>query len=107
MRPKLSDPDASTRVLRLTLNRKWFEMVSSGVKKEEYRTPSAWINSRVNSKKRYDVVEFRNGYRSDSPTVAVEYLGFRYRPGRAMWGAEQGLNYVVILLGRIIPAPNH
>lgn len=80
-------------------------MIASGEKKEEYRIPSEWINSRVNSRREYDSVEFRSGYQSDAPTVRVRYLGFRYRAGgRPEWGADPRQNYVVILLGEILPA---
>ena len=80
-------------------------MIAAGEKKEEYRVPSAWINSRVNSRREYDVVEFRNGYKPYAPIVCVAYLGFRYRAGgRPEWGADPRQNYVVILLGEILPA---
>ncbi len=52
---------SAVRVLRLTLKRKWFDMVANGEKKEEYRQPSKWILSRLENKE-YDRVEFKNGY---------------------------------------------
>lgn len=90
------------KTLKLTLKKKWFDMIASGEKKEEYREPSAWINSRVNADKHYERVEFRNGYSPAAPVVTVEYKGFRYRSGREVWGADPCRNYVVILLGNII-----
>jgi len=78
-------------------------MVASGEKKEEYRIPSKWILSRLN--KEYDCVTFRNGYRSDSPSVTLRYLGWHVGTGKAEWGAEVGRTYLVIRLGEII-SPN-
>lgn len=80
-------------------------MIAAGDKKEEYRIPGAWINARVNSRRDYDAVEFRDGYRPDAPTVLARYNGFRYRAGgRKEWGADPLQNYIVILLGEILPA---
>lgn len=91
------------KILKLTLKKKWFDMIASGEKKEEYREPSDWINSRVNAEKFYDAVEFSNGYGPKAPKVTLEYKGFRYRGGKEKWGANPLRNYVVILLGEIIP----
>ncbi len=102
----VSDACSAGRVLRLTLKRKWFDMIASGEKKEEYRDPGQWIKSRVNDLKEYDAVEFRNGYQPNAPTVLVEYLGFRFGAGKIGWGADPRKNYLVILLGRIISSQN-
>ena len=94
------------RVLRLTLKRQWFDMIACGEKKEEYRTPGRWINSRVNSEKEYDVVEFKNGYGPDVPTCVVEYKGFRFRSGKEEWGGDPLKHHVVILLGAVLSRQN-
>lgn len=94
------------RVLRLTLKRKWFDMIASGEKREEYREQGQWIDSRVNANKEYDVVEFKNGYGPDVPTCVVEYRGYDWRPGFAAWGAEPGKRYKVIYLGRVLSLHN-
>lgn len=100
------------RVLRLTLKKKWFDMVASGVKKEEYRDESPWIISRLKGKK-YDAVEFRNGYSPDSPKCLVEYFGWYRGYGKEEWGGgmlmspsdplfSAGPERIVIRLGSII-----
>lgn len=89
------------KVLKLTLNRHWFNQIAAGTKKEEYRTPSPWINSRVNAQKHYDLVEFRNGYQPQSQKITLEYKGFRHGTGKQEWGATPNKNYLVILLGDI------
>lgn len=90
------------KVLRLTLKRKWFDMIASGEKREEYRTPGPWIDSRLDGKD-YDLVEFKNGYGADVPTIYARYLGSRYGIGNPEWGAQPGQAYRVILLGEILP----
>jgi len=93
-------------VLRLTLKRKWFDMIARGEKKEEYRAPSKWILSRLLDKN-YDLVEFRNGYAPDAPMVAVEYLGWAFAAeGRPEWGAVPEKRYVTIRLGRVLYQQN-
>ena len=89
------------KTLRLTLKKKWFDMVFCGTKTEEYRTPSQWIESRLLCKT-YDAVEFKNGYGAGVPSVTVKYLGWHKGPGFEAWGAESGREYYVIRLGEII-----
>lgn len=88
-------------ILRLTLKRKWFDMIASGEKKEEYRQPSLWILSRLKGKT-YDRVEFRNGYSADSPVVQCEYKGWRMGSPRAEWGGNPREACVIIQLGNLI-----
>lgn len=94
-----------TATLELTLKRRWFDMVASGEKKEEYRAPSDWILSRLHGKQ-YAHVRFRNGYAKKSPVVVCEYLGWETGHGKLEWGA--GFDIVVIIkLGRVIVSPNN
>lgn len=92
---------SANRVLRLTLKKRWFDMIAGGEKKEEYRQPKRWIESRLIGKE-YDVVEFKNGYGQNVPTLQVEWLGWHYFTGKPEWGFEGWMPVVVIQLGRII-----
>lgn len=97
------------KVLKLTLVRKWFAMVAREDKKEEYRVETPWIMSRLEKRGkdvRYDIVEFRNGYGPDVPVVWMEYRGFTRGPGRQVWGAKPGSQYVIILLGKRLGVQN-
>lgn len=89
------------RVLRLTLKRRWFDMVACGQKLEEYRSPSQWIESRLRGKS-YDLVEFKNGYGPNVPCVTVEFKGWHIGHGHESWGATPGWSYFVIQLGEIV-----
>jgi hypothetical protein len=94
------------RVLRLTIKRKWFDMIASGQKTEEYRRHSVWIDSRVNLSRSYDVVEFKNGYGQNVPKCVVEYNGYDWGQGNPAWGAEPGEDYKIILLGKVLSRHN-
>lgn len=98
---------SAARVLRLTLKKRWFDMIASGEKREEYRTPSKWILSRLEGKE-YDRIEFKNGYGPNVPTMEVEYLGWSYSFGKRQWGGggEQGKPFVTIYLGRVLSRQN-
>lgn len=63
------------KTLILTVHKKWFDLICSGEKKEEYRKASSWIESRLLNKE-YDYVRFKNGYEKNSPCVTVEYKGY-------------------------------
>lgn len=91
--------------LHLTLKKKWFEMILSGEKKEEYREIKPYWSSRLRDKgyclKEFDLICFKNGYQRDAPTIYVECKGIQIRPGKSEWGATPGTNYYVIRLGKI------
>lgn len=89
------------RVLRLTLKKQWFDMIASGEKKEEYRTLSKWIFSRLEGKQ-YDLVEFSNGYGATVPKVTVEFAGWYFGVGLSKWGAVPNQRYAIIVLGRVL-----
>jgi hypothetical protein len=93
------------RVLRLTLKKRWFDMIASGEKREEYREIKDWIISRLHGKA-YDVVEFSNGYGAHVPKVEVEYLGWGTGIGRADWGATPLTPTIIIRLGRVLSQTN-
>ena len=92
------------RVLRLTLKRKWFDMIASGEKKEEYRVPGPWILSRLEGKE-YDRIEFKNGYGANVPTMEVEYQGYIYAKGVPEWGGTDE-RVIAIRLGRVLSLHN-
>ena len=88
-------------ILHLTLKKPWFDLISSGEKREEYRQPGPWIESRVNPDRSYDLIEFRQGYGRTRPVVWVEFAGYHHGPGNPAWGAQPGQTYLVISLGPV------
>jgi hypothetical protein len=73
------------KTLHLTLHKAAFDVMVTGEKKLEFRTPSKWINSRLfnkdGTKKHYDYIKFTNGYGSDKPYFVCEFKGFDYEYG--------------------------
>lgn len=97
------------KTLKLTLTKKWFEMILTGEKTEEYRTIgdywSARIMERVESGYRYkqfDQVEFTNGYAANSPRAVFKINGIRTQKGNPLWGANPGEHYHTIQLGEYV-----
>jgi len=115
------------RTLHLTLKKKWFDMIASGEKTEEYRELKPYWFRRLalcggkepiehgqTCKKAFCVscvyaggfvdkpythVQFRNGYSKDAPYMLRLCAGIEVRDGNPEWGAEPGKKYFVIKLG--------
>lgn len=102
--------------LRLTIKKKWHDMILAGIKSEEYREVKRyWIQRLCNEVeyemnygdwdavlKNFKYVEFINGYSSKSPRFTIECKGIEIREGNTEWGAVEGEKYFVIKLGKII-----
>ena len=95
-------------MLTLPIKKKWFDMIVSGEKKEEYRNPTKYYQTRFQNLWQgsligYDAerkIRFRNGYSSDSPSiVATVTLGFG--EGKPEWGAEPGKEYYILRIKEI------
>lgn len=82
--------------LRLTLHRRWFDMIQTGQKKEEYREIKPFWITRLN--KDYTRVEFINGYHTDADrfTVGLKKISVGY--GRKDWGAPRKKVFILLLV---------
>jgi hypothetical protein len=111
------------KILKLNLQWLWFCMILQGCKKEEYREVKKFWMSRIahlqscgtsydftilaaygfNNIKHgiYDYIEFKNGYREDSPVMLVECKGIVVDQGKKVWGAPSYRTFV-IKLGKIL-----
>ena len=100
-------------LLNLTISRRWFDMIASGEKREEYR--SADNRQVVETYKRTfncgwpseSCMVLRNGYRMDSPALAVRVFGMTIRSGAQAehpeWGEPTGRgSHFVIMFDRVI-----
>lgn len=87
-------------MLTLTIKKKWYNMILSGEKKEEYRAMTKYYESRFMNLWRGSLIggeaerkiALRNGYLSTSPTMIVT-VTLDIGPGRSEWGAEPGKEY--------------
>ena len=62
------------KVLHLNLYRKYFDQILKGEKTIEYRDITPYWSKRLEGKY-YDVIQFRNGYAKEAPTMLVEFKG--------------------------------
>ena len=117
------------KTLHLNLTRKWFDMVHSGEKKEEYREIKkhylsllfnnknlnaslnyalnellAWGNNSVilETIKDFNTITFSNGYAKDRKQFVIEFKGIKIGQGESKWGAKSGVNYFVLELGNVL-----
>ena len=96
--------------LVLPIKGKWFRMILSGEKGEEYRTRKPYWEKRflkyfgqtMDERKR---IIFRNGYGNDKPQfTALCSLSEGY--GREEWGAEKGIKYYVLKIHEVTDKRN-
>ena len=73
-------PEQVKKVLHLTLKRRWFDEILSGVKKVEYRIAKPYWTRRLEGK-HFDGARFRNGYRRDAPFMRVEVVNISKEAG--------------------------
>lgn len=100
-------------MLILPIKKKWFDMILSGEKKEEYREIKPYYTSRLKSV--FDMfpysfiptglderqVMFRNGYNSNSPSFIADCT-LDIKKGKEEWGAETGVEYYVLTIEKIV-----
>ena len=81
-------------MLTLPIKRKWFDMIASGEKNEEYREITPYYEARLEKKMGEGMfrIILRAGYRKDSPEMCC--LVFLSKGiGKTKWGAEPGRQY--------------
>ena len=91
-------------MLTLPIKKKWFDMILSGEKKEEYREIKPYYNTRIglcydgtllNDEGEERDVLFRNGYGKNAPSF-IATCTVSLGTGKAEWGAEPGKKYFVL-----------
>ena len=117
-----------SKTLHLPISAKWFDLILSGEKKEEYREIKwhycpRFFNLKVNRKYfsvdaviqfvktgndlfvHFDTVTLTNGYRKDSPRMIVEFKDITIGYGNPDWGAPNE-HVFIIRLGKILETSN-
>ena len=113
MRTKIFTMTENT--IHLNLKRKWFDMILSGEKTEEYRDIKPFYDKRfeplfptiIRNEVFYpiiDTITFSNGYAKDRPQFVIKIKEIEKNTGKTFWGAELGKRYYVFHLGEIIKA---
>lgn len=117
---------AQSNILTLTLMKKWFFMILSGEKKEEYRDKKPYWEKRFKNYFNYvygpyikdgiqvfgwhwlnetKEIRFKNGYQKNAPEYIAE-VSITENTGRAEWGAESEKEYYVLKIHRITDVKN-
>lgn len=83
--------DEETRILYLTIHRRWFDDIVSGEKCEEFRDVKPYWTKRIEGRE-YNEIHFRNGYGKDTPFMRVEYKGWRFSTlaGKRVYALQLG-----------------
>ncbi len=105
--------------IKLTLKKKWFDMILSGQKTEEYRELKQFWNTRLSrlypyktEKETYyptvETIQFFNGhcFFKKYPNFIIEFKEAEISTGKPEWGAKDGEKYHVIRLGRVLSSSN-
>ena len=86
------------KILHLILKKRWYDMIASGEKTEEYREIKPYWSNRLF--KGYTHVCFHLGY--TAKTMLFPIIGIEEGTGKEEWGAEKGKTYYVIKLGNYV-----
>lgn len=91
-------------MLTLPIKKKWFDMICSGEKREEYRKITDYYGTRFRNVWGYPAywcepheIRFRNGYSKNSPSI-IATCALSKKVGRPKWGAEPGKRYFVLTI---------
>lgn len=95
-------------MLILPIKKKWYDMILSGEKKEEYREIKPYYETRFNKLWQGSLigglakreVMFRNGYSKDSPSFIAE-CSIRIGYGKTEWGAIPSESYYILEIHKI------
>ena len=75
--------------LVLSVRKKWFDLIKSGEKKEEYRDLTEYWKKRFGFKagyyKNHKYVEFRNGYGKNVPKFKIELKNIQIQYPQKKW----------------------
>ena len=98
-------------MLVLPIKKKWYDMIASGIKNEEYRERTYYYRTRFQNLGLLDAkgratfgqahVIFRNGYSLSSRQFEAR-VTLRKRGGKPEWGAQRGKRYYVLLIMEIV-----
>lgn len=99
-------------MLILPIKKKWYDMIYSGEKKEEYRKLSPYYKARFENLWQGSLigfaakrkVMFRNGYSKQSPSF-IATVTLDIGEGKAEWGAKKGEHYYILKIHSIDELP--
>ena len=105
-------------MLTLPIKKKWYDMILSGEKKEEYREIKPYYETRfcnwfgiivgkegniIRPCLGNQIVMFRNGYGKNAPAF-IDMCSLEIGTGKEEWGAEPGKKYFILTVKEILNA---
>ena len=108
--PHAASCTAEPKVIYLQVKKKWFDMIRSGEKKEDYRAINDYWKERFQNaglltatgeptNKRFEF-RFKNGYAPDAPTLKVKGR-LTIGRGKQEWGALCFTHYYIIQIEKV------
>lgn len=94
-----NDGIRNSKELHLVLKHKWYDMIATGEKTEEYREIKRYYEKKFYNND-YTHIVFHRGYTKTTMKYAINILTIGF--GRPEWGAEKGKEYYKIILGERI-----
>lgn len=105
--------------ITLILTKKWFDLILSGEKLEEYREIKPyWLRRLVDNwedyddshvfegeyRKAYGFIKFKNGYGADVPSFFIEWKGLEVKTPEPGWAPDEflGKKYFALKLGKVL-----
>lgn len=89
-------------MLTLPIKRRWFDLILSGVKLEEYRADTPYYAARFARYAGQKIkVRFRNGYSPYSPSFVATVTPVLMAGGKAEWGADHDATYWTLKIHEI------
>lgn len=85
-------------MLTLPIKRKWFDMIASGEKKEEYRDVKQYYRTRLVKLDYPCKIRFRAGYSKKSPLMECTIKSLSLGLGIIKWGAEPETQYFILAI---------
>lgn len=118
----------TTKILHLTLKKRWYDLIKSGVKVEEYREIKMYwwkrlvecgecyrsIDDSLNAKLAavnewkmlkgidFEAICFKNGYSKTAPSFLIEFKGIEIGKAKPEWSDNWQGDVFIINLGNII-----
>lgn len=89
-------------MLTFPIKKKWFDMILSGEKKEEYREIKKYYISRLLDHAGQTIeIKFRNGYSNESPYIICNCV-LKLGKGKTDWGAVKDEVYFILHIMEIV-----
>ena len=91
--------------LFLTIQRKYFEEILMGLKREEYRLFKPFFEKKLINIE-YKTITFKNGYSKHSPFIIAEYLGYDIIELQHEFFGKEKVKVFQIKIGKLLKTKN-